>query len=107
MKATLFELFKNQNLIETDCISPNVIEWLNDSKKSRPNFQDDIFSLIKSFENLFLENYDINHQVIADILKKSLIEKRIERFAKYHELIQLIEQIPGIQRNVNNRQIIN
>ena len=102
----LFELFKNQNLLVTDYFSSNVKDWLIDSKKSRPNFQDDIFSLIKSFENLFSVNYDINHQVIVEILQKSLAEKRTERFAKYHELIQLLEQIPEIQQKENNKPII-
>ncbi len=46
----LFELFKFENILETEYVSPNVIEWLNDTKKPRPNFQDDIYSLVKTFE---------------------------------------------------------
>jgi len=91
----LFELFKFENLLETEYLSPNVVEWLNDPKKPRPNFQDDIFSLVKTFEKFFI-HYGSNSQQVNDILEKALKDKRTERFSKYHEFIELLEQIPCV-----------
>lgn len=105
----LFELFKFENLLETEYVSPNVIEWLNDTKKPRPNFQDDIYSLVKTFEQYIQNTYNSEHNVISEILKKSLCVKRTERFSKYHELIELLEQIPLVtQKHIqkNNSQIV-
>lgn len=105
----LFELFKFENLLETEFLSPNVIEWLNDTKKPRPNFQDDIYSLVKTFEQYIQDTDDLEHNVINEILKKSLCEKRTERFSKYHEFIELLEQIPfSAQRRIhkNNSQVV-
>lgn len=92
--AGLFELFKFENILETEYLSPNVVEWLNDTKKPRPNFQDDIYSLVKTFEQYIQNTYNSEHNVINEILKKSLCVKRTERFSKYHEFIELLEQIP-------------
>lgn len=96
----LFELFKFENLLETEYLSPNVIEWLNDTKKTRPNFQDDIFSLVKTFEQYIQDTYDSEHKVISEILKKSLCVKRTEQFSKYYEFIELLEQIPLTQKEI-------
>lgn len=76
----LFEFFKFENLLETDFLSPNVVEWLNDTKKPRPNFQDDIYSLVKTFEQYIQDTYNSEHNVISEILKKTLCVKRTERF---------------------------
>lgn len=107
--AGLFELFKFENLLETEFLSPNVVEWLHDTKKPRPNFQDDIYSLVKTFEQYIQETYDLEHNVINEILKKSLCVLRTERFSKYHEFIVFLEQIPFVtQRRIykNNSQIV-
>lgn len=98
----LFELFKFENLLETAFLSPNVNEWLNDTKKPRPNFQDDIFSLVKTFEPYIQETYDIENNAISEILTKSLCVKRTERFSKYHEFLELLEQIPFAQKRTLN-----
>ena len=97
----LFEFFKFENLLETEFLSPNVIEWLNDTKKPRPNFQDDIYSLVKTFERYIQDTYNSEHNVINEILKKSVCVKRSERFSKYHEFIELLEQIPLTQKRAN------
>lgn len=105
----LFELFKFENILETEYLSPNVAEWLNDTKKPRPNFQDDIYSLVKTFEQYIQETYNSEHTVINKILKNSLCEKRTERFSKYHEFIELLEQIPfsaQIRIDKNNSQVV-
>lgn len=104
----LFELFKFENLLETEFLSPNVVEWLNDTKKPRPNFQDDIYSLVKTFEQYIKDNYNSEDKVISELLKKSLCVKRTERFSKYHEFIELLEQIPFTQKRTirTNSQIV-
>jgi len=104
----LFELFKFENLLQKEFLSPNVIEWLHDTKKPRPNFQDDIYSLVKTFEQYIQDSYDPEHNVVHEILKKSLSVKRTERFSKYHEFIELLELIPFIQKQTikNNSQIV-
>ena len=104
----LFEFFKFENLLETEFLSPNVVEWLNDTKKPRPNFQDDIYSLIKTFEQYIQDTYNSENNVISEILKKSLCVKRTERFSKYHEFNELLEQIPFTQKQTlkTNSQIV-
>jgi len=105
----LFELFKFESLLETEFLSPNIIEWLNDTKKPRPNFQDDIYSLIKTFEQFIQNTYNSEHIVINEILKNSLCVKRTERFSKYHEFIELLEKIPIVTQRHNlktNSQIV-
>ena len=104
----LFEFFKFENLLETEFLSPNVVEWLNDTKKPRPNFQDDIFSLVKTFVQYIQGTYNSEYNVISEILKKSLCVKRTERFSKYHEFIELLEQIPVTQKLTlkTNSQIV-
>jgi len=104
----LFEFFKFENLLETEFLSPNVVEWLNDTKKPRPNFQDDIYSLVKTFEQYIQDTYNSENNVISEILKKSLCIKRTERFSKYHEFIELLEQIPFTQKQTlkTNSQIV-
>jgi len=105
----LFELFKFENILETEYLSPNVAEWLNDTKKPSPNFQDDIYSLVKTFEQYIQDTYNSEHTVINKILKNSLCEKRTERFSKYHEFIELLEQIPfsaQIRIDKNNSQVV-
>ncbi|NRS90526.1 superfamily I DNA and/or RNA helicase [Flavobacterium sp. 7E] len=105
----LFELFKFENILETEYLSPNVSKWLNDTKKPRPNFQDDIYSLVKTFEQYIQDTYNSEHNVINEILKNSLCVKRTERFSKYHEFIELLEQIPfsaPIRIHKNNSQVV-
>ncbi|MCC5943294.1 MAG: hypothetical protein JJT94_00050, partial [Bernardetiaceae bacterium] len=104
--AGLFELFKFENLLEMEYLSPNVVEWLNDTKKPRPNFQDDIYSLVETFKSIFIEKPS---EAGNQILQKSLCEDRKERFSKYHEFIELLEQIPLVTQSrihKNNSQIV-
>lgn len=98
-----FELFKHQGLLN-DCLAPNVIEWLSNRKKPRPNFQDDIYSLIKSFEFLLKDNME--NDIALQILDKALQEKRTERYSKYHELIELLDKLPVKIRENEERKAI-
>lgn len=98
----LFELFKKEDLLNPLFLAPNVQKWLSDNKQNRPNHQDDIYSLIKSFEFL-LRNTE--HKNAIQILEKSLCKKRIERFGKYHELLELLESLPK-SKNYTSRETI-
>ena len=101
----LFEFFESENLLENNYLSPNVLDWIKDKKKIRPNFQDDIYSLAKSFQFIF-DLYDSENKIIKEIITKSLSENRIERFSKYRELVDLLEEIPVLKKNDNNRKEI-
>ncbi|MEQ9308516.1 MAG: AAA domain-containing protein [Balneolaceae bacterium] len=80
----LFELFKHQNLLPTEFLSPEVVEG------ARPNFQSDIYSVFKSFESILEENPD---EILTEIFSKALSEKRISRFAKYSEILEELEKV--------------
>jgi len=86
----LFGLFKKLDLLDKKYLSPNVNKWLEDDKKTPPNFQDDIYSLVKSFENDLKE---ANHDDANEILKRGLAEERTDRFNKYSDIIDLLDNI--------------
>ncbi|NLB64330.1 MAG: AAA family ATPase [Fibrobacter sp.] len=91
--AGLYELFKFENLLEKEYLAPNVVEWLSDTTRPRPNFQDDIYALIKSFEVHIHNTYYIGYE-LNKILQTALAAKRTDRLAKYHILMELLEQLP-------------
>lgn len=91
----LFEFFKHQQLLDNAFLAPNVQAWIQDTKKSRPNFQDDIYSVIKCFEFLLTENSIKTGSVL---LQKGLNNTRMERFTKYYDVIVLLEQLPNLQK---------
>jgi len=90
----LFELFKQQQLFDTEYLAPNVKEWLQNRKQPRPNFQDDIYALIKSFEQLLRNRLD---EPSIQILSNSLETDRTKRFPKYHDLLERLDLIPVIR----------
>lgn len=100
----LFELFKHENLLETEYLAPNVIDWIKDPSKPRPHFQDDMFALIKTFQDFLITNYGLNEPTVNELIDKALKPNRNERFTKYQELIDLLEQIPPI---INYIQVAN
>ncbi len=61
--------------------------------------------MVKSFKSIFIENPSEEDNLI---LQKSLCEDRTARFPKYYELIELLEQMPIIQRqmSISNAQTI-
>jgi DNA polymerase III delta prime subunit len=85
----LFELFKHQGLLDKDYLAPNVVEWMEGNSKIRPNHQDDIYSVVKLFEGHMGDN-ELGNKIIA----KGLADKRIERFIRYYELIELLDKMP-------------
>jgi superfamily I DNA and/or RNA helicase len=81
----LFDFFVKVDLLDKEYLAPNVKEWLEDAKKEKPqpNFQDDIYSLVKSFET----------ELNEEILQKGLATERTKRFNKYSDLIDLLNGI--------------
>ena len=80
----LFELFKQQNLLDNNFLAPEVIE------KPTPNFQSDIYSVFKCFEELLQNNQD---KILQEIFAKSLAEKRTSRFSKYSEILEELDKV--------------
>ena len=74
----LYDMFKDNELLNDEYLAP---------KSGKPNYQDDIYSLVKCFDFLFSESDDYN-----DILLKSLAKNRQERFSKYDEFIRLLKE---------------
>jgi superfamily I DNA and/or RNA helicase len=81
----LFELFKQQGLLDKEYLSPNVIE-----KETKPNIQDDIYSVVKTFEP-FLKS--LNDMSADKILEKALESNRQGRFTNYLEILDLVDKI--------------
>ena len=95
--AKLYDVFAEGNCLEQDYLSTEAEEYLKDKTQLKPNLQDDIYSLIKTFENFLQENYNPNN-IIDSIFEKSITKKRQQRFAKYHELLDLLRQLPSIKK---------
>ena len=99
----LFEIFNKNKCLNIHYLSSNVKEWYHGNENIQyPNFQDDIFSIIKSFEFLFRKKIS---ETTIQILNKALATKRIERFAKYSELLNLIDELVQSEYQ-SNRQTI-
>lgn len=87
----LFELFKKLDLLDKEYLSPNVNEWLNGIQGTYPpKYQDDIYSLVKSFEEILRE---VDNDKAKEILDKGLAGERTKRFGKHCELIDLLSNI--------------
>ena len=100
----LFELFKHKNLLDATVLSPNVQAWLKDRKNHlKPNFQDDIYALVQTFESVLRA---IDGTISDTILKRALQEERHQRYAKYHELIADLEQLPVPARKGEERRAV-
>lgn len=80
----LYELYKQQNLISSQFLAPEVME------NSRPNFQSDVFSVFSCFSNLINENTD---ETLRKIFERALHENRISRFSKYSEILDELEKV--------------
>lgn len=80
----LFELFKQQNLLNEKFLAPELLE------NTRPNFQSDIYSVFVCFAELIKSN---NDHTLKEIFAKSLSAKRTSRFAKYSEIIEELDKV--------------
>ncbi len=94
----LFEIFKKQGLLEKQYVSPIVWAWVEDSKRIRPNFQDDMYSLIHSFRFLFSDP--------SDHIFRALDEDRKKRFSKYTELKEVLETSKTEERRSNYVNVV-
>jgi superfamily I DNA and/or RNA helicase len=86
----LFHLFKQEGLLNEDYLPQNVKEYIKDPKKSRPGYQDDIYSAVKSFEPFLRGLKDKNADTVLD---KALKDIYYERFDNYSEIIKFVEAI--------------
>lgn len=80
----LFELFKQQGLLNKKFLAPELAE------NTRPNFQSDIYSVFSVFADLIQSNSD---ETLKAIFAKSLSEKRTSRFSKYSEILDELEKV--------------
>lgn len=97
----LFELFKQQNLLEDQFVAPELKNWIEDNKSPRPNFQSDIFSLFKLFEPL---RVNANDPELDKIFSKATTEKRTERYSRYSEILDELSKIKiQIKPDTNKR----
>jgi superfamily I DNA and/or RNA helicase len=88
----LFDFFKKMDLLDKNYLSPN---------ETSPNFQDDIYSLVKVFEDTLIA---LNNDKAKEILQRGLEPVRTKRFSKYNELIDLLNDI--CLQNRKNLKII-
>ena len=98
--AKLFDIFADEGLLDQNYLSAGAKRYLS-SRNGRINFQDDIYSLIKTFEDFIRENYatEDHKETIDLILSGSLAEERTERFSKYADLIDLLKKLPPLSRH--------
>lgn len=101
--AGLFVLFERERILSNHYLAPNVLEWLEDKKRAKPNFQDDIYSLVKSFSFLLEEREE---RIASKIIEKALKKDRKERYGKYHELIEDLEKLPIKMSNSEEKKAI-
>ncbi|MBK8657517.1 MAG: hypothetical protein IPN22_01205 [Bacteroidetes bacterium] len=80
----LFELFKQQNLLNKKFLAPELLE------NTRPSFQSDIYSVFVCFAEILKTN---NDETLKEIFAKSLSAKRTSRFAKYSEIIEELDKV--------------
>jgi superfamily I DNA and/or RNA helicase len=98
----LFEIFKKLDLLDKEYLSPNVNEWLKNPETGKPNFQDDIYSLVKCFEEHLKK---VGNENVEEVLRKGLAAKRTDRFSKHSELIALLDAICLRYRDILNVRI--
>ena len=97
--AKLFDVFADENILEENYLSPETKKYLLDKNQPSPKLQSDVFSLVKSFECFLIDNYSNDYQhFIDEITEKGLAEKRLERFSKYSELIDMLKQLPSVKK---------
>lgn len=99
MFAILYDIFADENLLDEEYLSPKAKKYLVDRTSAKLTHQDDIYALVKTFESFIRNNYEYSNVVITNkILSGTLTEERTKRFSKYHELIDLLEQLPSVHK---------
>lgn len=97
----LYEIFLHEKVLDEDYLSPQALKHNKGDSQLPPNHQDDMFSLVKTFEAFLRDNYsDIESEkpVLDELIKKTLDPDRKKRFSKYYELIDLLQKLTPIKR---------
>lgn len=80
----LFELFKQQGLLNERFLAPEL------QKNTRPSFQSDIYSVFVCFSDI--ASYT-NDAILKEIFEKSLSEDRKCRYSKYSDILDDLEKV--------------
>lgn len=97
----LYDFFLHEKILDDDYLSPQAIKHNKGDSQLSPNHQDDMFSLVKTFEAFLQDNYsDVEREkpVLDELIKKTLDPDRKKRFSKYYELIELLQKLTPIKR---------
>ena len=90
----LWDLFLEETALPERQLSPHALAFLKANEGeyvARPNYQDDLYALVKSFEPLLKK--EKKQAVVTTILRKALLPQKDTNFKDYEELIQLLEQV--------------
>lgn len=97
----LYEIFLHEKVLDEDYLSPQALKHNKGDSLLSPNHQDDMFSLVKTFEAFLQDNYsDVEREkpILDELIKKALDPDRKKRFSKYYELIELLQKLTPIKR---------
>jgi superfamily I DNA and/or RNA helicase len=90
----LWDLFLEEDALPERQLSPNSLTFLKADEGefvARPNYQDDLYALIKSFEPLLKK--EKKQAVVLTILRRALLPQKDTKLKDYNELIELLEQV--------------
>lgn len=90
----LWDLFVEESVLPQRQLSPHSLQFVNATEKeyvTRPNCQDDMYALIKSFEPLLKK--ERKQSIVQAILRKALFPQQEINFKDYKDLIESLEQI--------------
>lgn len=102
----LWDFFLEEDVLPERQLSPQALAFLKADISefvARPNYQDDLYSLIKSFEpNLKKEK----KQTAVTTILRSLLPRKETKFNAYQDLIELLEQVSFKAAQDENRRAI-
>lgn len=102
----LWELFWLTEALPERQLSPHALAFLKAAEEefvNRPNYQDDLYSLIKSFEpNLKKEK----KQAAVNTILRALLPRKEVKLENYQSLIELLEQVNFKAPQNENRRAI-
>jgi DNA polymerase III delta prime subunit len=90
----LWDLLVEEDALSQRHLSPNTLAFLKadtDNFVARPNYQDDWYALIKSFEPLLKKEQ--KQAAVNTILRSVLFPQKETLLEHYYELIELLEQV--------------
>lgn len=100
----LLDVFRYNGALNAAYLAPETKLWAQGERK-RPNFQSDIYSVFKCFENAWVGN---TRAALNGIVEKALAENNTNRHARYAELIELLSGISNVlsTRSSDQREAI-